>query len=127
MSCFIYFTDDLSYNKLATQSHTHIGTGNAAGNAVDKNSTTCMRTQPIGHNSPDKTVWWRVDLGRVYSIYRINVFFRSWDGYGTCTSFLFTLGMICTILASYMFLHVVNVKDFMVESRSWWSVQHIQS
>lgn len=127
MSCIIYFTDDLSYNKLASQSHTVIGTDYAAGNAVDRNSTTCMRAQAIGHNSPDKTVWWRVDLGRVYSIYSINVIFRTWDGYGTCTSFLFTLSMICTILASYIFLHVVNVKDFMVESRSWRSVQHIQS
>eukprot|EP00105_Crassostrea_gigas_P046747 XP_019930895.1 PREDICTED: multiple epidermal growth factor-like domains protein 6 isoform X1 [Crassostrea gigas] len=73
--------DDLSYNKLATQSHTHIGTDYAAGNAVDRISTTCMRTKAIGRNSPDKTVWWRVDLGRMYGIYSINVFFRTWDGY----------------------------------------------
>lgn len=89
ISCFICFTDDLSYNKLATQSHTHIGTDFAAGNAVDRISTTCMMTQPIGHTSPDKTVWWRVDLGRMFSIYSINVFFRSLDRYGTCTSFCF--------------------------------------
>lgn len=56
-------------------------------------------TQPIGHTSPDKTVWWRVDLGRVYNIYSINVFFRSRDGYGTCIYFC-TLRMIRTTLVS---------------------------
>lgn len=87
LSCLICFADDLSYNKIATQSHTHVGIDNAAGNAVDRNTATCMRTQPMGHNSPDRTVWWKVDLGRVCNIYSINVIFRSWDGYGTCIYF----------------------------------------
>lgn len=114
VSCFICFTDDLSYNKLATQSHTVIGTDYAAGNAVDRNSTTCMRTRAIGRSSPDKTVWWRVDLGRMYGIYSINVLFRTWDGYGTCTSFLFTFGMIFTILI-YFYMQSM-LKTF------WWKV-----
>ena len=39
-----------------------------AGNAVDRNITTCMRTDAIGVNSRDQAVWWRVDLGGVYNI-----------------------------------------------------------
>lgn len=41
-----------------------------------------MRTNNIGLTSPDKTVWWKVDLGGVYSIYSINLLFKSYDGYG---------------------------------------------
>lgn len=65
MLCYICIPDDLSYNQPATQSYTYTRVGNiyAAGNAVDRNSTTCMRTQPIGLNSPEKSVWWKVDLG----------------------------------------------------------------
>lgn len=52
MLCYICIPDDLSYNQPATQSYTYTRVGNiyAAGNAVDRNSTTCMRTQPIGLN-----------------------------------------------------------------------------
>lgn len=78
----ICFADDLSYNKLASQLHTNMGTDYAAGNAVDRNTTTCMRTQAIGRNSPEKIVWWRVDLGKICNIYRINVLFKRWDDYG---------------------------------------------
>lgn len=37
--------DDLSYKKVATQSHTFIETGYSAGNAVDGNPATCMSTK----------------------------------------------------------------------------------
>lgn len=40
-----------------------------------------MRTRPIGRNSPDKTVWWKGDLGGVYNIYNINILFNNYDGY----------------------------------------------
>ncbi|XP_078328157.1 uncharacterized protein LOC144623568 [Crassostrea virginica] len=53
--------------------------------AVDRNITTCMRTKPIGVNSPEKTVWWKVDLGGVYNIYSVNILFRNYteyDGFG---------------------------------------------
>ena len=41
-----------------------------------------MRTGEIGRNSPDQTVWWRVDLGKVYNIYSINIMFKNYDGLG---------------------------------------------
>lgn len=74
--------DDLSYNKTATQSPTYPGDRFYASYAVDRNTSTCMRTEDIGHPSPYKTVWWKVDLGGVYSIYSINLLFKSYDGYG---------------------------------------------
>ena len=55
----------------------------AAGNAVDRNITTCMRTDAIGFNSPDKKVWWMVDLGRSYNIYSVNILFKNYTEYGT--------------------------------------------
>lgn len=73
--CYTCFTDDLSYNKSTTQSHTYLGTNYVAGNAVDENSTTCMRTLDIGSNSQYKTFWWKVGLGGVYNIYGVNVLF----------------------------------------------------
>ena len=53
-----------------------------AGNAVDRNITTCMRTEPIGTSAKYKTVWWKVDLGGVYTIYSVNILFKNYDGYG---------------------------------------------
>lgn len=49
---------------------------------MDRNSATCTRTNPIGVNDPVNTVWWKVDLGEVSSIYSINIQFQSYDGYG---------------------------------------------
>nr|XP_034321715.1 protein draper [Crassostrea gigas] len=74
--------DDLSYHKTATQSTTvpHGEMMFGAGNAVDRNTLTCMRTIEIGRSSPDKTVWWKVDLDDVYSIYSINIIFKNYDG-----------------------------------------------
>lgn len=79
-----FWKDDLSYHKTATQSITYTGgeTLYGAGNAVDRNTLTCMRTREIGTRSPDKTVWWTVDLGDVYSIYSINILFKDYDGFG---------------------------------------------
>ncbi|XP_078329602.1 uncharacterized protein LOC111116888 [Crassostrea virginica] len=78
--------DDLSRNKFATQSTTYPHGRNdpntyVAGNAVDRNITTCMMTIDIGLGSSEKTVWWRVDLGGVYNIYSVNVLFRSYESY----------------------------------------------
>ena len=80
-------SDDLSARKVASQSTTYQhGTNEpnqyVAGNAVDRDTTTCIRTIPIGGNSPYNTVWWRVDLGGVYNIYSVNILFRNYDGYG---------------------------------------------
>lgn len=78
----LYFSDDLSHNKFATQSHTSIGTIYEAGNAVDRNTLTCMRTQDIGTTSFKKAVWWKVNIGGMYSIYSINILFRNYVSLG---------------------------------------------
>lgn len=77
-----YSIDDLSRNKVATQSKSEPGPDYYASKAVDRNSLSCMRTKPIGPKNPDKRVWWKVDLGRVYNIYSINILFKNYDGYG---------------------------------------------
>ena len=81
-------TDDLSKNKVATQSTTALGPTDAyrAGNAVDRDTETCMRTETIGTSAqtPDKTVWLEVDLGRQYNIYNVNILFKNYDGLGMC-------------------------------------------
>lgn len=76
--CFV--TDDLSYKKIASQSGTEIGPSSIyfASNAIDNNTKTCMRTRDIGQSSIDKSVWWRVDLGRVYNIYRISIMLKNY-------------------------------------------------
>ena len=76
-------TDDLSINKVATQSKTALPTNVfTASNAVDRDITTCMRTQGIDLTTPDKTEWWRVDLGGAYNIYSVNVLFKNYAGFG---------------------------------------------
>ena len=74
--------DDLSHKKDASQSHTFPGPGYGAGNAVDRNTATCMRTESVGPNNIYKAVWWKVDLGGVYNIYSVNILFKNYDGYG---------------------------------------------
>ncbi|XP_078330682.1 receptor-type tyrosine-protein phosphatase epsilon-like [Crassostrea virginica] len=75
-------TDDLSKNKVASQSTTpHSYPNVLANNAVDRNITTCMSTKPIGPTSPEKTVWWKVDFGGVYNIYSVNIVFKNYEGY----------------------------------------------
>lgn len=83
---FSFWKNDLSYHKTATQSITSTGgeTLYGAGNAVDRNAQTCMRTREIGRNSVNKTVWRKVDLGGVYSIYSINIIFKNYDSLGKC-------------------------------------------
>nr|XP_022307517.1 uncharacterized protein LOC111113516 [Crassostrea virginica] len=81
--CFCKAYEDLSYKKLATQSTTSTGGvySYVASNAVDRNETTCMRTEPMGPNSPYKSVWWKVDLGGKYNIQSITIHFKSYGGY----------------------------------------------
>lgn len=76
-----YAFDDISHNRIATQSHTY--NNNAASRAVDGNPATCMQTDVIGVGTSFRynTVWWKVDLGGVYSIHSINIQFRNYDGY----------------------------------------------
>lgn len=53
-----------------------------ASNALDKNTATCMRADTIGPNSPDKTTWWKVDLGGVYNIFSVNIVFKNYNSHG---------------------------------------------
>ena len=82
MAVYVYFKDDLSYNKDASQSQTFPGPGYGAERAVDGNTATCMRTDIIGSNSFYKTVWWKVDLGGMYNIYSVSVLFKNYVGFG---------------------------------------------
>lgn len=53
----------------------------------------------MGVNDPIKTVWWKVDLGEVSSIYSIHIQFQSYDGYG----------MYCVVLLNTTILLVYNI------------------
>lgn len=81
----LLFSDDLSFKKLASQSHSFWGLQYSANNAIDRKTYTCSRTQEIGYRSRFKTVWWKVDLGRVHNLYNIGILFKSYDGYGMYT------------------------------------------
>lgn len=85
--------DDLSDKKNASQSHTQPGESFHAKYAVDRNSTTCMRTIDIGGHSEYKTVWWKVDLGHNYNIYSIAILFKTYVGYGMFLVFCFFFGL----------------------------------
>ena len=91
----------MSYNKDASQSPKVPGSGYGAELAVDGNTATCMRTKVIGENSPDKTAWWKVDLGGVYNIYSVNILFRNYDGYGIAVKIIIKTSIFHFIM--YMF------------------------
>lgn len=80
---FLSHKDDISHYKVATQSHTYpVGAYYVANNAVDGNIATCMRTYIIGMNDPNKTLWWKVDLGGLRSIFSISFLFTNYTGLG---------------------------------------------
>lgn len=80
----LLFSDDLSFGKIASQSYSFSFWGSrfSANNAIDRNIATCARTLDIGYRSRFKTVWWKVDLGRVHNLYNMDILFKSYDGYG---------------------------------------------
>lgn len=41
-----------------------------------------MRTNNVGPNAPDKTVWWKVDLGEMFGINSVTILFRNYDNLG---------------------------------------------
>lgn len=58
MYIYRYFTDDLSYNKIASQSHTFIGWNTYyASSAIDRNASSCM----VGGRS-----WWSLQYLQYY-------------------------------------------------------------
>ncbi|XP_062573679.1 uncharacterized protein LOC134235558 [Saccostrea cucullata] len=74
--------DELSRDKIATQSKV-FGCIPPCGpeKAIDGDIETCMKNDAIGQNSPDKTVWWTIDLGSNLNIYSIIVYFRDYGDY----------------------------------------------
>lgn len=81
----IYFIDELSRGKPASQSHTQKGSflgENGAHYAVDGITSTCTKTIDIGKSSTYKDVWWKVDLGEIKSIYSIGIQFRNYINAG---------------------------------------------
>lgn len=98
-------TDNLSYNKNATQSSTYLGLDKfSAKLAVDRNTSSCMRTHEIGLNSSYQTMWWKVDLGRVYSIHSVTIIFKTYNGYGMYYCILICFLSVCNyIFNTYLF------------------------
>lgn len=91
---FSFAVDDLSYNKI--QSITMEGIYYEAINAVDGHVTTCMRTHPMGLNSPYISVWWKVD----HNICSISILFKNYDGHGI---------KFCTITKECFFVQYVLI------------------
>lgn len=46
-------------------------------NAVDRNISTCTRTD-FGQTAPDQITWWYVDLGAIHSVHNIRIQFRDY-------------------------------------------------
>lgn len=40
-----------------------------------------MRTQAIGPTSSEQIMWWKVDLGGFYNVYRITIMFKNYEEY----------------------------------------------
>lgn len=76
------FTDDLSAKKAARQYKTYVGCQQCvATKAVDRDIQTCARMEDIGKTTNDRSTWWYVDLGGIYSVYNIRIQFKDYDGY----------------------------------------------
>lgn len=54
-----------------------------------------MRTDGIGRKFPQKTMWWKVDLGGMYNIYSIQIMFKNYDKFGRLI-FLLTFKKVYT-------------------------------
>lgn len=95
MHPYFFLTDDLLFQAVASQSPIFPAASAHylynASNAIDRNTSTCMRTDEIGTNSPQKNMWWKVDLGTAYGIYSIDILFKNYKDEGKylfdCTNF----------------------------------------
>lgn len=65
-----------------------------------------MRTVEIGANSPQKSVWWKVDLGGVYNIHSINILFKKYDDLG-----MFLLCTSVQRLNNFLFKNVLKIRQ----------------
>ena len=86
---FFISSDDISYQHYAAQYPLFGGHAEfyKATNALDRNISTCTRNEGIGLNSQHKSVMWRVDFGRMYNIYSVNILFKHYEGYGIINCF----------------------------------------
>ena len=83
---FFLFYIEVTFNDInVSQSTTYPGLVYDAQYAVDKDVTTCARTEVIGTTSADTSVWWRMDLGVMSIVQRVNIMFKNYDGYGKHT------------------------------------------
>lgn len=84
-------TDDLSLQAFASQMPAFPSLTNSqpyeASNAIDRNTATCMRTDAIGigPSASYKHMWWKVDLGGLYNIFSIDIFFKEYESTGMNT------------------------------------------
>nr|XP_034311827.1 receptor-type tyrosine-protein phosphatase epsilon isoform X1 [Crassostrea gigas] len=70
--------DDLSANRNAAQYKIILSCPKCVANhAVDKNKTTCTKTD-MGPTSDVPYTWWNVDLGAVHSVHNIRIQFRDY-------------------------------------------------
>lgn len=51
-------------------------------NVIDRDIVICLRILDIGFGFKLKIVWWKVDFGKIYNLYNMVIFFRSYDGEG---------------------------------------------
>lgn len=101
----LYDSDDLSSGKKAEHwdDYSSFHEIYRANNALDRNTSTCTRTLEIGKTSPRKTAWCIVDLGIVYNIHSVDIYFKNYDNYGN----------ICLIIVDF-FAFLKNVFLFYV-------------
>ena len=100
---FFLFYIEVKFNDTnVSQSTTYPGLVYDAEYAVDKDVTTCARTEVIGTTSADASVWWRMDLGVMSIVQRVNIMFKNYDGYGKHTvqkiyigNFFTSLSLLC--------------------------------
>lgn len=52
-----------------------------ASTVVDKNIQTCARMEDIGTTTNDRSTWWYVNLGGIYSVYNIRIQYKDYDGF----------------------------------------------
>lgn len=105
---FLFYKDDLLFNKVVIQLYIYLGIGYDVNNVVDGNIVMCMRIKVIGLNNFDKIVWWRVDFGGFRNIYSISVLFKNYNGYGDYNLFLKLYFKFCV----YMQYYDVNFEFF---------------